>query len=84
MPTAKELMATAVADTGLDDFGDDAFRDGLEVLVGALRDQARLNARGEGYLYPRVVEFLSQRLRVEDWYRRHPEIDEVPIEPPLI
>ena len=41
--------AAAVAQTGLDDFGDDSFREGLEVLLAALRDEARLNARGEGY-----------------------------------
>jgi hypothetical protein len=40
-------MATAAQRTGLDDFGDDSFREGLEILVRALRDEARLNARGE-------------------------------------
>jgi len=54
------------------------------VLLTALRDKARLNARGEAFLYPRIVGHLSQRLAVEDWYRRHPEIDDVPILPPLI
>ena len=28
--------------------------------------------------------YLSQRLQVEDWYRRHPEIDDVAIVAPLI
>ena len=32
----------------------------------------------------RIVTALSQRLQVEDWYRRHPEIDDVDILPPLI
>ncbi len=36
------------------------------------------------YLYPRIVTALSQRLQVEDWYRRHPEIDDGAILPPLI
>ena len=65
-------MATAKAQTGLDDFGDDSFREGLEILVRSLRDEARLNARGEAFLYPRLVGHLAQRLQVEDWYRRHP------------
>ena len=30
-----------------------------------------------------IVGHLAQRLQVEDWYRRHPEIDDVPIEAPL-
>ena len=84
MPAHGDLMAEAVAQTGLDDFGDDSFREGLELLVRALRDEARLNAAGEAFLYPRLVGHLAQRLQVEDWYRRHPEIDDVPIEAPLI
>ena len=79
-----DVVGGAVAQTGLQDFGDDSFREGLEVLLASLRDEARLNARGEGYLYPRIVTALSQRLQVEDWYRRHPEIDDVDILPPLI
>jgi sulfotransferase family protein len=79
-----DLVGRAVTQTGLDDFGDDSFREGLEVLLASLRDEARLNARGEGYIYPRIVTALSQRLQVEDWYCRHPEIDDVDILPPLI
>jgi len=78
------VVGAAVAQTGLEDFGDDSFREGLEVLLTSLRDEARLNARGEGYIYGRIVAALSQRLQVEDWYRRHPEIDDVDIEAPLI
>lgn len=79
-----ESLEAAVAKTGLDDFGDDSFREGLEVLMTALRDEARLNARGEGFIYPRILGYLAQRLQVEDWYRRHPDIDDVPIKAPLI
>jgi hypothetical protein len=78
-----ELTASAVERTGLDDFGDDSFREGLEILVKALRDEARLNDRGEGFIYARIGVHLRQRLQVEDWYRRHPEIDEVAITAPL-
>ena len=84
MAASQDLMAEATAQTGLDDFGDDSFREGLEVLVRSLRDEARLNAAGEAFLYPRTVGHLVQRLQVEDWYRRRPEIDDVPIEAPLI
>jgi Sulfotransferase family len=78
-----ELMSTATARTGLDDFGDDSFREGLEILVRALGDEARLNARGEGFVYHRIGLHLAQRLQVEDWYRRHPEIDDEPVTAPL-
>ena len=83
MASPGELMAGAVEHTGLDDFGDDCFREGLEILVGALRDEARLNDRGEGFVYARIGMHLRQRLQVEDWYRRHPEIDDEAIERPL-
>jgi hypothetical protein len=76
-------MDAAVERTGLDDFGGDSFREGLQILSRALRDEARLNARGEGFIYDRIGLHLCQRLQVEDWYRRHPEIDDEPIEAPL-
>jgi hypothetical protein len=76
-------MDSAVAQTGLDDFGDDSFREGLEILLRSLRDEARLNATGEAVIYPRLIGHLVNRLQTEDWYRRHPEIEEVPISAPL-
>lgn len=79
-----DLMAAAAAQTGLEDFGDDSFREGLEILVRSLRQEARLNGAGEAFLFGRITGHLAQRLQVEDWYRRHPEIDEVEILPPLI
>jgi hypothetical protein len=78
-----ELMAAAGERTGLDDFGDDSFREGLEILVRALGTEARLNRRGETFTYNRIGLHLCQRLQVEHWYRRHPEIDDQPIEAPL-
>ncbi|HEX3284824.1 MAG TPA: sulfotransferase [Mycobacterium sp.] len=83
MASPGELMAAAVERTGLQDFGDDSFREGLEILVTALRDEARLNERGQGFLYARIGMHLRQRLQVEDWYRRHPEIEDVVIAAPL-
>lgn len=83
MASPGELMSAAAERTRLDDFGDDSFRQGLEVLLRALREEAHLNARGEAFVYGRIGLHLAQRLHVEDWYRRHPEIDDVPIAAPL-
>ncbi|WP_059016055.1 sulfotransferase [Mycobacterium sp. M26] len=80
MASSAELLRAARDKTGLDDFGDDAFREGLDILVSALGAEARLNARGEAFVYPRIVGHLRQRLQVEDWYRRHPEIDDEPLD----
>lgn len=79
-----ELIDAARAETGLDDFGDDSFREGLEVLVRALREEATLNVVGELAIPQMLVGYLGQRLQVEAWYRRHPEIDDESIDAPLI
>ena len=79
----QDLLDRARAETALDDFGDDSFREGLEILTRSLRGEARLNARGEAYIYPRIIGHLSQRLQVQDWYTRHPEIADVPVTAPL-
>jgi hypothetical protein len=84
MPSVNEIENAAVEQTGLNDFGPDSYRDGLAVLLASLRDEARLNDRGEAFIYPRIVGYLCQRLQVEDWYRRHPDIDGAPIVAPLI
>ena len=84
MASLNDIQDAAVAQTGLDDFGNVFFREGLEILLASLRDEARLNARGEAFIHQRIVGYLSQRLQVEDWYRRHPEIDDQAIEAPLI
>jgi Sulfotransferase family len=84
MVSIKDVEDAAVAQTSLNDFGDNFFREGLSILLASLRDEARLNARGEAFIYQRIIGYLSQRLQVEDWYHRHPEIDEVPVEQPLI
>src|SRR6476660_9707118 len=79
-----DLMDVARNQTGLDDFGDDSFRDGLERLVRSLQHEAKLNAVGQEAMRQRVVSLLTQRLQIEDWFRRHPEIGAEPIESPLI
>jgi hypothetical protein len=83
MVTHRELMKNATSETGLEDFGDDSFLEGLERLVRSLEGEARLNAVGESVIYPRLVNHLRSRLEVEDWYRRHPEIEDVDVTAPL-
>jgi len=78
------LLAEARSRTGLEDFGEDGYREGLERLVRSLNEESRTNEIGKASLRELIVGLLTQRLQVEDWYRRHPEIDEEPIEAPLI
>ncbi len=84
MSSVADLLSRARSATGLDDFGDDSFREGLEILVDSVEREARFTAMGRAAFEMQVVDLLSQRLQVEDWYRRHPEIDEQQIVAPLI
>lgn len=81
---ASELIARAKAETSLSDFGEDGFREGLEILVGSADAEARFNDVGRAAFDAQIISFLSFRLQIEDWYARHPEIDEQEIIAPLI
>jgi hypothetical protein len=83
MITARELIDTARSESGLDDFGDDYFREGLEKLVAAAHTDVKLTAVGEAAFRARNVAYLVSRLEIEDWYRRHPEIDDEEIVAPV-
>lgn len=71
-----DLVARARRDTGLDDFGGDTWREGLEILVRSALTEATFTDFGEQSFYGSIVRALSTRLEVEDWFARHPEIDE--------
>jgi len=78
------FVAAARAQTGLEDFGSDSFREGLMVLCESLSSQAELNPFGEQALPGAIVSSLANRLRIVDWGKRHPEISEERIEAPVI
>ena len=78
------LMATASEQTGLDDFGDDWFREPLDVVCDAIPREAGLNAVGRVTAGTSVVNMLANRLQLENLLRRHPEIEDVPIARPII
>jgi hypothetical protein len=78
------LLQEARDKTGLSDFGDPAFREGLEKFCGALESDANLSDFGRGLLHQKFIELLGNRLGIEDWYRRHPEIEDEVIEAPLV
>ena len=84
MEPYQQLVSLAQQQTGLAEFGDDSFREGLGILVTALNREARLNAVGEHVIRDRILNHLRQRLQIEDWYQRHPEIDDEPIGKPVI
>ena len=79
-----QLVDTACQRVGSDDLGDDTWREGLEVLVRSLETEAALNDMGTSAMADQIVGYLANRLEVEQWYARHPEIEDQEIVAPLI
>ncbi|MBU6267784.1 MAG: sulfotransferase [Sphingomonadales bacterium] len=84
MKTAAGLVEQAKQATGLGETGGDGFMEGLERLVASAKAEARLNLAGEAMFEGQAVMLLSSRLQIEDWYGRHPEIDDQQIVAPLM
>lgn len=82
-PTSEELLDAAVAATGLDDFGPGDFREGLDVLLQSLADDAGLDPSTDEAVVGVLQRRLANRLLVEDWYRTHPEVDDVEVVGPV-
>jgi hypothetical protein len=78
------LLHAASAQTGLTDFGDDAFRERLEVLCRAVREEGNLSPVGVTGVFGQLVTNLRNRLLLQDLLKRHPEIHDEPIERPII
>ena len=77
------LLKAAMENTGLDDFGDDWFRAPLKLLIKALNEEAELTLLGRILARSELQRFLQNRLRIEDCWRRHPEIADENIETPI-
>jgi len=79
----EELLAEARAETGLDDFGDPRFVEGLRVLARTLETTAGLTDKGRRSNRKRLLRLLGTRLRVEAALARHPGIRERTIDRPM-
>ena len=60
MSTASILLQRARATTSLEDFGEDSFREGLEILVASAEAEARLTKNGRAAFEMQMVEHLSK------------------------
>jgi hypothetical protein len=69
--------------TGLSDYGQGDYREGLERLVASMNDEADLTEIGESIQHSRFVGLLVSRLGVENAYREHPEIAKQVVEGPV-
>ena len=81
--SADDLEDGARAATGLDDFGSSYYREGLERTVDALNTEAGLNDMGGVIQHATISNALIQRLKIEDPYKQHPEMDDEIIDGPV-
>ncbi len=79
----EKLIASAVEATGLSDLGGDGFRPGLRALIETYQINA-FDERGRKRNRRRLVGLIATRLQLEDWWKRHPEVLERPIEAPWV
>jgi len=77
------LIRAACKQTGLDDFGGDDFRPGLDRLVASLEDDARLTTLGRIAARTRIVRLLVTRLQLVDHAKHHPEVAAQEIHEPV-
>lgn len=78
------LQAACERAPGLNDFGNDNYRQALEALTRALNTEAKLSATGIAMMRERLVGQLVNRLLMEDYLQRFPEISKIEIEDPLV
>lgn len=83
--SAAELMAEATYRTGLDDWGGDrGFTEPLGLLIDSCAATGRLNAAGWRVLHSVLVRHLRNRLHLQAYRRRHPEVVERPLGRPVV
>jgi Sulfotransferase family len=78
------LHARASADTGLEDFGPDDYRERLDVLLAALREIDGLHGAGVVNFYGQLLQVLKNRLLLTDLLSRHPEINDIELRSPVV
>jgi hypothetical protein len=81
---ADALHARAIADTGLDDFGPDDYRERLDVYLAALHEIADMHRPGIVNFFGQMSQWLKNRLLLTDLITRHPEIDDIELLPPVV
>jgi hypothetical protein len=82
-PSGQALLAEAIAATGLSDFGPGDFREGLDVLLESLERDADLSPETDDAVVGGLRRRLVNRLEVEEWLRRNPEIEQLPVRGPI-
>lgn len=78
-----DLMARAARSSGLSDFGDDAFREPLRLLLDGFEREARLTTLGRAIARTDIVRLLENRLHIVDTLKHEPAITQASIRSPI-
>lgn len=81
---AHVLHDKATAETGLDDFGPDDYRERLDVYLQALQEIPTLHDAGVVNFHSQLLQLLKNRLLLTDLLKRHPEIHDIELAPPIV
>ncbi len=83
---ADALIDTATKEVGLDDFGGDSYREGLDILVkdyNAGLAKGWMNQNGRDMTARDSVHYLTRRLLVTDHLKQNPALTEAKVERPV-
>lgn len=81
--TVAQLEADALAQVPGGDFGSDSYREGLEVLLRSVRDEARPTEAGVHTINAIAERALINRAQINQCYAEHPEIEDEVITNPV-
>lgn len=82
--TPASILTLAVAETGLEDFGDDLHEAPLAVLAPAMIEEGELSTLGRVSNHATLVGYARQKLLATDLLKRHPEIRDIEITAPIV
>ena len=79
----EELIATAKAATGFDDFGSDEWREPFEILIKSINEEAELHFFGRVMTRNDILIWLKALLGIQAAFNEHPEISDEVIDKPV-
>jgi len=82
--TQSAVLAAAVEQTGLEDFGPTDFHERLSLWLSETDENPERTAMGRLILFNDCVRSAANRLRIRDLLQRHPEIHDIEILRPII
>lgn len=80
----QKLLKAAERKEKLSDFGDEYMIQHLKFLCDCINKEAKLHPFGNFITEQRLIGILRNRLRAVEWFKRHPEINDIVVKPPII